>query len=1776
MNCKYEKEILLKYAYGLLDDNNVEYFNAHLADCSSCKMEIEKLTKFRSDFQKYPVVSHNSDLKQKIILKISNNEINTDTVQEPNFDGNDFEVSFYFNKMGFISATVSIILIALIFYYFIFKIDKHSTVVYANDNYIPGEYANISILSRNLEGENLKNCKVEILIEEWNKKIKIYDGKISEKGSTVARFKMPDVAEGKYNLQIKTISEAGESIITKQIGIYREHKILLTTDKPVYQPKQTIYIRALVLDKITDRARNKMPVTIEVTDADGTKFFKQKKLTSKFGIVSAECPLSDLLKEGNYKVKIIVGNTSSEKEIEIKTYKLPKFTISVNKLKKEYSPLEKLKLKVTAKYLYGKFLNAGSIKITLSAYDVEFKNILSKSGKINESGNFETEITLPDYFVGLPVNRENAVARLKIEITDNAGYNEILEKDISILRREFDYNINSSDTATALELDKINNLVVDSAINVIYYQIPLNNRPFKMSGYYSSNTKGILNISIIPRNEFIVTNTVNQFYLFLSNSKREPIENANIKILYLADSQTIKTGKLGIAEFFLNVPDSYNFVTIETIYKESDNDYCEYFKFNINNNYFNVSITTDKEIYKPGDSINGVILSSNIKGSVFIDIIKSGNTIYSDNPEIINGLANFNFDLPQDIYGVLTIVCYQFDKNGNLIRNSRNLYVENRKDLKIEILNEKKIYMPGQDAVLDLSVKNSFDTPVTAALGLSITDLGITELSNRKTGLFNFFFDFEKELLAPKADIEKISIFQSQKNFSTDSYSEKERSMVINAALAVFSYKEKDSYAHNDVIEKIDKLQKKKLKQKTLLIKIVLFIFIIFLFSIYKENRDIFYNLSLLLLTLESFFSAIYINYESLEIPVILYAAILTLSNYAFNRIFYKTDIWIFNIRIHSLFFWFANISFMILFYDINTAKIFYKITVIPLFLYAVFVLSNFKKIMAPFLVIWFVIIIVNSISPIKNTGFIFLYLWLTFIFFAIVLRRKIKDIFISEKFNAKLKSPGIFVSGCIAICGLLVSAAIVYSMFFPMFNLADIISSPHDIDYAASNSYVAANISYDFHNVSADLKESKENWSDKTQDLHIRKWFPETLLFIPEVITDENGFARKTVKLADSITSWNLKVSANTIDGGLGAAEDTITVFQDFFIDADLPLFLTRKDIITIPVTITNYLNKDQNISVSLFTDTDKWFKIIDSKNSIIRVSSQNTVKTNFRIQVLKCGLHKLKIYAEANSGFRDAVIKEIDIKPEGIEKSVVTNGWIRGSTFAELIVPDNTVKDSERFFVKIFANSFNTVIDGLDGIFRMPHGCFEQTSSITYPNVLALMYLKSKKAGSQEILRKAENYINLGYQRLLTFEVNKSGGFSYYGEAPALAWLTAYALLEFSDMSKLMNVDENLINRIKNTIYSSQFSEGYWDNKIDLNITAYVCYALAEAGYYGDNLSKGLKFLEDRYSENTDVYICALALNAILKTGGFDSFREKLNKKILKLYSTNQNYFLDSNNAKSLSGASGQSYNIETKSLIALALLKQKTNPEIIDRIIKEIISEKSADGFWYSTQATCLAIKALLEADKNNSSFIVNSDIAVEFNSNKICNYKITPENSDVTAFIDLKKFSKPGPNKLLLKSSGSNVMFQFTGIYNIIPASNSGNAITKPIEIFTKYDRTELKVRDILNINVTIKNNSDNQIEFYIIDLGIPAGFSLNETARTQLAGIVNVNKVEVMPRQIILYMSNLQKKSDISFSYNLQALFPIRISAPENKVYDYYNPDISDSERKGELTINGLQ
>jgi len=117
----------------------------------------------------------------------------------------------------------------------------------------------------------------------------------------------------------------------------------------------------------------------------------------------------------------------------------------------------------------------------------------------------------------------------------------------------------------------------------------------------------------------------------------------------------------------------------------------------------------------------------------------------------------------------------------------------------------------------------------------------------------------------------------------------------------------------------------------------------------------------------------------------------------------------------------------------------------------------------------------------------------------------------------------------------------------------------------------------------------------------------------------------------------------------------------------------------------------------------------------------------------------------------------------------------------------------------------------------------------------------------------------------------------------------------------------------------------------------------------------------------------------------------------------------------------------------------------------------------------------------------------------------------------------------------------------------------------------YDRTELTVNDTVQVDVVVTMNETGRAEWALIDLGIPPGFAVvTEDLNALLSRYEDVpedyefptiERYELTGRQILIYISNLSHEHSLTFSYRMQAKYPITAQAPASNAYDYYNPDI---------------
>jgi uncharacterized protein YfaS (alpha-2-macroglobulin family) len=192
---------------------------------------------------------------------------------------------------------------------------------------------------------------------------------------------------------------------------------------------------------------------------------------------------------------------------------------------------------------------------------------------------------------------------------------------------------------------------------------------------------------------------------------------------------------------------------------------------------------------------------------------------------------------------------------------------------------------------------------------------------------------------------------------------------------------------------------------------------------------------------------------------------------------------------------------------------------------------------------------------------------------------------------------------------------------------------------------------------------------------------------------------------MADSITTWRLTASACSRNGALGAATTGITCFQDFFVDIDFPVSLTQFDEVSVPVAVYNYLKEAQKVTLEVQPDEmQPWYELLGSDKTQTTIGPNEVTVVYFTIRVTRSGWHKFTVIARG-SRMSDAVRREVEVVPYGKRFEMVHNGRLQ-STSLKLNIPESAVEDSYKVLVKIYPGFLSQVMDGLEGMLRMPHG--------------------------------------------------------------------------------------------------------------------------------------------------------------------------------------------------------------------------------------------------------------------------------------------------------------------------------------------------------------------------------------------------------------------------------------------------------------------------------------
>ncbi|MBI1225148.1 MAG: hypothetical protein GC192_07895 [Bacteroidetes bacterium] len=672
---------------------------------------------------------------------------------------------------------------------------------------------------------------------------------------------------------------------------------------------------------------------------------------------------------------------------------------------------------------------------------------------------------------------------------------------------------------------------------------------------------------------------------------------------------------------------------------------------------------------------------------------------------------------------------------------------------------------------------------------------------------------------------------------------------------------------------------------------------------------------------------------------------------------------------------------------------------------------------------------------------------------------------------------------------------------------------------------------------------------------------FRKTVFFAPKLDVGRNGKATVEFYNTDAISTFRATVEGISSAGEIGRTEQRFFTQMPFSMDVKAPVNLLTGDKLAFPLALTN--NTEKNITGVLTVVMPAGFSLIKNQPETVTLQpgESTTIFPAYEIALgAKSG--EIQVSFEAN-GLSDAFTQELKVMPRGFPVNLVFGGNERNKTFK--VPVSDVVEGSLSATFTVHPSVLSDLTSGLDRMIRQPYGCFEQTSSVNYPNVLVINLLRTTNTSAPTIEANALKQLDFGYNRLKTFEV-KGGGFDWHGNPPATEALTAYGLMELVDMKSVWEVDQAWIDRTANWLMSRRDGQGGWLGQQggygwrqkSTIADAYITWGMTEAGYGKEVGPEVAKLIKDA-RESHDPYIVALATKSLLNLG--DRRAEEFLSILTKVQSEDGSW---TGKTVSMTQSTGRNLTVETTSLATLAFLANINAAEggesakeraIVDKAVRYLAGAKTQFGFG-STQATVLALKALVE----NARFMkknIGGAVELFVNGKSMGNQEFTADQSDALFFNDLGQYFTEGKNEVKVKfAEGDALPYDLSVKYSTtLPYSDPACKLGLETTI-----GKATKAGETVRLTTKIINRSSDAVPNPMVIVGIPAGLSVQPWQVKQMQERSMFDFYEIKDSYVVFYFVGMKGKEVKELSLDLKADVPGEYEAPASAAWLYYSND----------------
>ena len=678
---------------------------------------------------------------------------------------------------------------------------------------------------------------------------------------------------------------------------------------------------------------------------------------------------------------------------------------------------------------------------------------------------------------------------------------------------------------------------------------------------------------------------------------------------------------------------------------------------------------------------------------------------------------------------------------------------------------------------------------------------------------------------------------------------------------------------------------------------------------------------------------------------------------------------------------------------------------------------------------------------------------------------------------------------------------------------------------------------------------------------------FRETIFWNPNVATDSRGDATVAFVTSDAVTSFRATAEGVSAGGVPGGGEATFASKLPVTLDAHLPLEVSSGDEIRLPITLSN--ETDDAIDADLGATFGAAFKLEDDPvaGHKIHLAAGEKKSLVFPLKVVaQDGSGHIELAMEAR-GLKDNLAKDIRVVPLGFPFQASASGTAKSGELAhqELAI-DDALPGSIRATVTMYPSPVAAMTDGMAGMIREPGGCFEQTSSTNYPNIMILSYLGANDATNAALLAKTSTTLDKGYKLLTGYETSQKG-YEWFGHTPGHEALTAYGLMEFADMAKVYDVDHAMVERTADWLMTRRDGKGGFNRSqeavdsfgraSETLTNAYIMWALSEAKRT-TGLDRELATSRALGASTSDPYLLALATNTALLVAPHAPETTAMVKKLAAMQGKDGSF---PGAKESITMSGGESLTIETTALATLALIKASPANEFETQIrgaVDWVNARRGSYGQWGNTQATILGLKSLTAYADHARQMQAGGSATLIVNGHEAGTIAFDKGRKDALVWDDLAGALHTGKNTIELRLEGGATLPYTVSIdYRSARPQSSDKA---KVSVATTLDKDHVRMGEGVKLRAHIENRTADGVPMTLARVGLPGGLVTQTWQLKELKDKGLIDFYETRPREVILYWRGMAPTAKKDIDLDLVAAVPGDYEAPASSAYLYYTAE----------------